>query len=440
VSPLFTGIRWRLVGWAVLVLGLILVVVGVSTYLILSRILLDEVDRNLVTQGESLEERLHVQQPADLHLEREGFRGGYFFVIEDGSGRAIANPQLVDSAALAYLIPLNHLPAYASLTLDGDPVRAYARSLNDHPPGGPALIVGQSLAPELAALAGVLRVLFIVGGGGLLLTVAGGWFIAGRALGPIQSTYRRQQEFVADASHELRTPLTVLRSAHDLLDRHRAEPLQLNQPLLDDIRAELGRMERLTDDLLTLARSDQGTLYLEVGQVDLGAIAADVAALASPLARERQVALSCAPEELLPTIEGDPDRLQQVLLILVDNALKHTPAGGSVTISVKSSGADLVGQVSDTGEGIALEHLPRLFDRFYRVDAARSGDHEGTGLGLAIARSLVEAHGGQLTLASTLGVGTTATIHLPSASDKMTIVDRLRRQAARMSAAITKTK
>jgi signal transduction histidine kinase len=440
MSSLFVQIRWRLVGWAVLVLGLILVAVGVSTYVILSRILLDEVDRNLATQGESLEERLHVQQPSDLRLDREGFRGGYFFVIVDGSGRAIANPQLVDTAALAHLAPLDRLPTYASLTLDGDPVRVYARGLSDRQTGGPALVVGQSLAPEIAALEGVLRVLFVVGGGGLLLTIAGGWFIAGRALVPIQTAYWRQQEFVADASHELRTPLTVLRSAHDLLDRHRAEPLQSNQALLDDIRAELGRMERLTDDLLTLARSDQGTLYLEVGEINLGAIAADVVGLTSPLAKERQVALSFTLDEALPTIEGDPDRLQQVLLILVDNALKHTPAGGSATISVRSHGSEVALQVSDTGEGIPPEHLPRLFDRFYRVDSARSRNRGGTGLGLAIARSLIEAHGGQLILTSTLGVGTTATIHLPAAGYETTIVDRLRRQAARMTESITKVR
>jgi signal transduction histidine kinase len=426
VNSLFARIRWRLVGWTVLVLGLILIVVGVSTYFFLSNSLLAEVDRNLATQGESIEQRMLDERTGDLHLDREGFRGGYFYVILDPTGRPLANPQLIDTRALTYLAPIGRAPAYASISLSGDPARVYVRPLDDRSKSGPTLIVGQSLAPEFDALEGVMRVLSVVGTGGLLLTIAGGWFLAGRALVPIQNAYRRQQEFVADASHELRTPLTILRSAHDLLDRHRAEPLEANGVLLDDIRSEIGRMERLTDDLLTLARSDQGSLYLEVGDVDLGAIATDVAGLAKPLAAERGLSLTIHRDEPLPTIEGDPDRLQQALLILVDNALKHTPVGGSVTLSTRSQGADVIVQVIDNGEGIAPEHLPRLFDRFYRADPSRSRGRGGTGLGLAIAKALVEAHGGHLVVTSAIAVGTIATISIPATRSASTMVDRVR--------------
>lgn len=193
-------------------------------------------------------------------------------------------------------------------------------------------------------------------------------------------------------------------------------------------------MERLTDDLLTLARSDQGSLYLEVGDVDLSALAKDVVALTTPLAKDRQVSLVFQGQQQVAIVEGDPDRLQQVLLILVDNALKHTPPGGKVTVSARGPGREVVIEVADTGEGIAPEHLPRLFDRFYRADSARGRMHGGTGLGLAIARSLVEAHGGHLTVASVLGSGTTITVHFPVKRQRSSLVSRFQRLAARMTA------
>src|SRR5262249_38077718 len=130
-SSLFARIRWRLVGWTVLVLGLILTVVGVSTYLFLSSSLLAEVDRNLATQGESVEQRVRDARPGGLHLERDGFRGGYFYVIVDPRGRPLTNPQLIDTTALAYLAPTGNAPAFASISLSGDPTRVFVRPLDD---------------------------------------------------------------------------------------------------------------------------------------------------------------------------------------------------------------------------------------------------------------------------------------------------------------------
>ncbi len=433
MNALFAGIRLRLVGWSVLVLGLILMLAGTATYFILARSLLAEADRSLAIQGDQVEARLHQAQGDPFHLDREGFRGGFFYVLVTPTGQVIANPQSVDVSALSLNLAANVNNTFKTVTLGSDHIRVYTRRTDLRGIASPILLVGESLVPEEEALRGVIQVLLLVGGGGVVLTIAGAWFLSGRALVPIQAAFRRQQEFVADASHELRTPLTVLRSAHDLLDRHRSEPLEKNRALLDDIRSEIGRMERLTDDLLTLARSDQGTLYLEVGEVDLGSIASDVVTLTTPLAAERGVRLAYQREEPIPTIEGDPDRLQQLLLILVDNALKHTPAGGDVTLSAKAHGADVVVQVSDTGEGIEPEHLPRLFDRFYRVDTARSRNHGGTGLGLAIAKSLAEAHGGQLTMTSTVGTGTTATVQLSAIRPDSSLIGRFHRFAGRVT-------
>lgn len=434
MNALFRRIRWQLAGWTVLVVCSILVIVGVAAYVILSQILLTEVDQSLSSQAEQVEESVIATGGASIHLDRDGFGGNFFYLLLDDQGRLIANPQNIDLGRLNFHLNDSNPVGYGSAIVNGTTIRWFTRFVGPRPVGSTILLVGQSLAPEEEALRQMIVVLLLVGGGGLLLSIVGAWFLAGRALIPIGFAYRRQQEFVGDASHELRTPLTVLRSAHDLLDRHRAEPLSANGALLDDIRGEISRMERLTDDLLTLARSDQGSLYLEVGDVDLSALASDVVALTTPLAQERQVRLDFLGHEQNTVVEGDPDRLQQLLLILVDNALKHTPPGGHVTVSARGHGREVEIDVADTGEGIAPEHLPRLFDRFYRVDSARGRLHGGTGLGLAIARSLVEAHGGHLTVASVVGSGTTITVHIPANRRPSSLVSRFQRLAARVTA------
>jgi signal transduction histidine kinase len=276
------------------------------------------------------------------------------------------------------------------------------------------LIVGQSLMPRQQALHRILLILLLVGGVGLLLAIFGAWFLTGRALIPIQAAFNRQQEFVADAAHELRTPLMSLRAATDLLAQHTNEPLAVHRDLFDDVRSELLRLERLTSDLLTLARSDLETLDLALGAVDLGVLAADVVRKTLPLAQEHDVQLTLDRLDVPLSIEADPDRLQQVFLILLDNALKHTPAGGTVTVSVTKKGSEARLVIHDTGIGIPPEALPRLFDRFYRVNHARTRRDGGAGLGLAIARRIIEAHGGQIAIMSTPGDGTSAIIRLPA--------------------------
>jgi signal transduction histidine kinase len=273
----------------------------------------------------------------------------------------------------------------------------------------------------------------VAGGGlGLLLSLAAAWFLSGRALIPVQQAFQRQQEFVADASHELRTPLTVLRSATDLMNQHREAPLEANGELFDDVRAEIARMERLSQDLLTLARSDAGGLELMTAPLELADLAADVVRRTTPLAVSEGVELSVDADGQPATVEADPDRLQQVLVILIDNAIKHSAPGGKVQVHVRRHGQAAQVEVADTGSGIAAEHLPRIFDRFYRADKARARERGGTGLGLAIAKMLVEAHGGQLQLHSTLGVGTQAAVSLPLAHPPARLGGRLGELAAHL--------
>jgi signal transduction histidine kinase len=423
---LFTPIRWRLVAWTLLIVGLILALLGTSIYLTLASSLTDQVDRSLASQSDPGQVFPFLfGGRGEPRGNREGYRGGTFYLALDSSGRVRANPQQVQVDGVSF--PASQgLPdrgiAFATLTINDDRTRVAVRAT----PDGGTLVVGQSLAPEEAALNSLLIILIGGGGIGLLLTIGGAWFLAGRALLPIQQAFRRQQEFVADASHELRTPLTVLRSATDLMDRHRQQPLAEQAELFDDVQSEIRRMERLVQDLLTVARSDRGELELMTAEVDLSKLAGAVVRRMRPLAESRDLRLSLveSPAMALATggstnrsagvamVDVDPERIQQVVLILLDNAIKYTPAGGEIEVRVSVDGHSAVLDVADTGPGIAPEHLPRIFDRFYRADKARSRAAGGTGLGLTIGKLLVDAHGGELSLASQPGTGTVARLRL----------------------------
>ncbi len=233
----------------------------------------------------------------------------------------------------------------------------------------------------------------------------------------LEGMLTRQQRFMADVSHELRTPLTALAGGIEmmLLGAHTSDPAA-GARLLRSMYAETERMRRLVEELLTLARLDEGRLSLKIESVDATALVAALCEDARPLARGQT--LRCeAPSEPLP-VRADADRLKQVLLILLDNALKFTPEGGEVTLSVKREGHApyALFQVADNGVGIAPEDAQHIFERFYRVDPARARPQQragGSGLGLAIARSLVEAHEGTISLTSAPNVGTTVTVRLP---------------------------
>ena len=423
MNTLIARIRWRLVGWNVLIIALVLLVSGASIYAAVSRTLLAEVDNTLLSRSEQAipvlfpgprRDDFGQPGPSSGRGPCQGYSGGLFCIALGPDGSVRANPQQVSASNVP--IPTTNQPTFATIQLgDGDTARVLERRI----PDGGVLITGTSLDSVESALQSLLLVLIAGGVIGLLLSFAAAWFLSGRALVPIQQAFQQQQEFIADASHELRTPLTVLRSATDLLNLHRAEPLDENGELFDDVRAEIARMERLAQDLLTLARSDAGGLELMTAPVEMSAVAAEVARRTTPLAASQGITLSLHTDPSVDSlVEADPDRLQQVLLILIDNAIKHTPAGGRVDVTVRRNGQNASVEVADTGTGIPPEHLPRIFDRFYRADKARAREAGGTGLGLAIAKMLVDAHHGHLSLTSTLGVGTQATVTLPVVSQR----------------------
>jgi signal transduction histidine kinase len=229
-------------------------------------------------------------------------------------------------------------------------------------------------------------------------------------LGRLQQAFATQRQFLADASHELRSPLTAIRANVETLRRGGdVDPAERDETLRV-VESEVDRMGRLVDDLLSLARADAGQEPVRT-RLSLDALLLEVYHQQRPLAGRVRLTLG----EFEPVeIDGDADRLKQLLLNLVDNALRHTPAGGIVTLDLIHRGREAMIRVRDTGAGISPEHLPHIFERFYRIDSARSREAGGTGLGLAISREITEAHGGRIEVESTVGVGSTFTVVLPT--------------------------
>lgn len=267
------------------------------------------------------------------------------------------------------------MPMYESGELVG--VIQYARSLQDN----------------RNKVNGLILLLLPLGLGALGLAALGGQFMASRAVRPVREAFERQRTFIADASHELKTPLTLIRADTEVLRRGLADPE--DQELTDDVLAEAGRMDAVLSDLLLMARLDAGQLPVKREAFDATPLVSRVvdrfAARASAEDAHLEVAAS---DELLAL--GDPDRTEQTLAALVDNALRHTPPGGSVTVSCHARDGSVEIIVKDTGQGILPEQLPHVFERFYRADTARSREGGGSGLGLAIARDLAHAQEGDL--------------------------------------------
>jgi two-component system, OmpR family, sensor kinase len=342
--------------------------------------------------------------------------------------------------------------------LDSYPYYLYARSWSRPDLGLSGYIVtGQSRQAAIDGLAGVRGFLIVSG----IFTIAGGllasWFVAGQALRPLktvaaaadeiratrdfgrrlparsdkdeigiltgsfngmlaalQEAYDRlaasldsQRQFIADASHELRTPLTSIRTNAAVLERDDLEPGD-RQDAAADISAEAARMSRLVEDLLTLARADAG-VKLERAPVALGELAGDVARQFRRANPGRVVEDAIAPVEVV----GDRDALQQLLLVLLDNAAKHTRAGGKISVEVRPAEGRAVVAVSDDGDGIPISDLERIFKRFYQADPSRY--RSGAGLGLSIARWIVTEHGGAISAANRPSGGARFEVLLPAA-------------------------
>jgi signal transduction histidine kinase len=228
-------------------------------------------------------------------------------------------------------------------------------------------------------------------------------------LSSLEEAYRLQQRFVADAAHELRAPLTAILGNLDLLSRASGMSAEERSEALEYADAEARRLSRIVSELLTLARADAGQ-RLEKRPVDLDRVLLDALADMRTVARGRRLEV----ENFEPAVvQGDADRLKQLLVNLMDNALKYSPSDALVTIELRNSFGEAILTVRDDGIGISADDLPHVFERFYRADPARSRDPGGTGLGLAIAKWIVEQHEGAISIESSTGLGATVTVRLP---------------------------
>ena len=320
---------------------------------------------------------------------------------------------------------------------------------------GIRLLAGQTTEGVRRKLGEFLWTLVAAGGGVLLLALGGGWFLAGRALAPVermtqsasainaanlaeridtartpaelaalartlneafdrlQGAFERQSRFTADASHELRTPLSILLSHAELALKKERSPAEYREALETSQRAAT-RMKAVVEGLLTLARADAGSLRLRRDPVDLKRAVEEAAAMLRPSADARNVTLETKAEPA--TVTGDLDRLQEAVLNLATNAIRYNREGGRVEIGLRTEGTSAVLTVADTGIGIPEADRPHIFERFYRVDKARSREVGGSGLGLSITKWIVEAHQGTIAFESRENEGTTFTVRLPIAT------------------------
>jgi signal transduction histidine kinase len=226
--------------------------------------------------------------------------------------------------------------------------------------------------------------------------------------------------FISDVSHELRTPLTVIKGTIETLQDGALDDLTGREPLLASMDHETERLIALVNDLLVLTRADAGALNLQLRPVDLVELARSRCEHMEQVASQRQVRLRILTSSLPDgqdacMVLADADRISQVLENLLDNAIRYSPSGGDVTVTLAREAGQVACRVADTGPGIAARHLPFIFDRFYRADPARGRVEGGSGLGLAIVRGLVQAHGGKTAASSVEGQGTTVTFWLPTA-------------------------
>ena len=452
------SIRWRLTLWYGAVLALVLAVFGGSVYLLMRHALLERAGAGLLMESAEVEqeiERARDAQVLSTWLERRfTHHPGFDIQVTTLQGENVFRSARIRDSGL----PVPASPPAPGRTLfierNLDRGRFQISNRGVVGPRGPLVVqVAAPLAQTDHELAELLAVLGLAGPLALVFALVGGYFLAGRALAPVdrmtveagaitaahldrrlqvgkhgdeldrlaltlngmiarlERSFEETRRFTADAAHELRTPLAVIHNAAEVALSSPREADQYRR-FLEDILEEEERLKRLAEQLLFLCREDAG-LSPEVRQpIRLDSIIRQAAEPMGELAGAN--GLTLIVDSLSPClVSGDPDALRRLLFNLLDNAIKYTTEGGSVHVGSDCSGGFATLTVSDTGIGIPPEHIPHIFDRFYRVDQGRSRDIGGIGLGLAICRAIVESHGGTIKLESDEGKGTKVLVTLP---------------------------
>lgn len=421
-ARLLSRVRRRLVVWSAGSTLVLLVILGSALYFSVDASLAGAARTQLDTQARSVRtylERLLPggltepdNDPGDPPIGRAAFGGpgsGTISIIVDEAG-AFLGQEPFDTTDL----PVKDGVSAASAgrvdvrlaSVHGVPVRVRSETVQID---GKARVlqVIQDRTAEQRTLTVLLIVLLGGGLGVLALAAAVGFVYAGRALVPIRESLQRQREFAADASHELRTPLAIVRGSVEHLRRHRAQRVSEVGDALVDIETEVDHLTSLVDDLLLLARTDSGVVELRSEPVDLADVAGEALQRLGPQAAASgvELRLDAAPV----TVDGDPDRIRQLFTILIDNAIRHSPSGGTVKVGVHGEAQPGL-SVEDGGPGIRPDDLPHLFDRFWRAADAPSG---GTGLGLSIAAWIAQHHGGTVSASNRPTGGARFEVHFP---------------------------
>ncbi len=461
------AIRLRLALWYTGVLAFTLVVFGLLVYFVMSRHLIAESDDGITSRAHHIASTIRVTSSAGgggLAAELppiDAFESPSIHIqVLRPDGSLLARSDNLGSQEIpidetAFDTAQDGRNVLYTAYVGGEQLRVYMLPLN----AGGRIIgfvqVARSYG-DVYAILDRLRLWLLVGGTASLMLAGGiGWAVASSALRPIASitntaraialsrgfsrrleetgprdevgqlgitfnemlasleeAYAAQQRFIADASHELRTPLTAVRANLELLERQgRGLPPAEQTELVRAAASEAQRMSRLVAELLSLARADAG-LKLSLRPVELDRLLMEVYGEARLLAGDVKVVIEDIDQV---SVLGDPDRLKQLMLILIDNAIQYTPSGGQVTLSLSRADARARLEVCDTGVGISAEDLPHIFERFYRADKGRARAEAGSGLGLAIGRWIVEQHSGEISVTSGVGRGTTFEVHIPLA-------------------------
>ncbi len=406
---MFRKLRLRLTLINVLVMAALFLLFVAGTYVVMQA--------EIFSQSEQLMQMIATEAGSEsIHsvFQRDNHMAKYFVVKTDAAGN------ITEASSDLPLAP-EHLTPLVQKTLQKtrpggevewqDQYYTYLRAPLNQGPGFALVFV--NVERERDILRFLLAALAIAGLISLALAFYGGLFLADRAMTPIKQAWQRQRDFVADASHELRTPLAVIQINLELVRGNSEETVSSQETWLENIQIETMRMTKLVSDLLLLARADSQQQVLEMKQFELDKALRDALEPFMPVATAKSIKLELSPAAPL-TFYGDENRIKQLALILVDNAIKHTPSGGEVSINLHSRSGEVEIAVSDTGEGIEPEHLDKIFERFYRVDKARSQQQGGTGLGLAIADWIVKSHNGTIMVSSSPGKGTVFTVNLPT--------------------------
>lgn len=413
-------LRRRLTLWYVAVSGLIVLITGTGLYLATRRLISRELDESLRDAVTEVIRTASLQEPdgrssdaliADVADELETKDRPLF--VFNAAGHPVrpgnAPPQIREAAERTLRSDSVH---FEFETPSIQRWRAFGRPLTLADGSRYAVLVVADLAVverQFSRFIGLYALAALVA---VVLMGLGGFRLAALSARPVEEAIELRRRFMAEAAHELRTPLAVMRGRAEVALKKPRPPAEYIASL-GAVELEATRLGRIVEDLLTMARADAGDRRLDIERFFLDDVASDAVGAAAVLAGPREISIDLRRYEETP-VAGDPVLVRQLIMILLDNAVKFTAPGGRVSVDVFPEAAAGVLLVEDTGSGIAPEHLPHIFDRFYRGDPAAHDHRSGAGLGLSIARWIAHAHRGRLDITSAPEQGTRVTFQMPT--------------------------